>query len=119
MEERDAANGPGGQEEDEELVGPLPPAPATPPQDCDSVDIDVGLDSASTGIQPMSVSAPGDCPLLCRSAGVPPAALPSPPCLTEQHCPCVPFRYYLSCKKAPPVRDFLSSSYGPLVHVEL
>ncbi|BDA48591.1 beta-hexosaminidase [Coccomyxa sp. Obi] len=56
VEER-AANGPGGQEE--ELVGPLPPAPATPPQDCDSVDIDVGLDSASTGIQPMSVSGPG------------------------------------------------------------
>ena len=50
-----------GQEEDEDFVGPVPPAPATPPQECDSLDIDVGLDSASTGIQPMSVSGPGDC----------------------------------------------------------
>lgn len=45
-------------EEDIELVGP--PAPATLPRDGDSLDIDAGLDSASTGIQPMSVSGPGD-----------------------------------------------------------
>ena len=64
--EEQAAGGLGVREEDEDFVGPVPPAPATPPQDCDSLDIDVGLDSASTGIQPMSVSGPGDCPPLCQ-----------------------------------------------------
>ncbi|EIE27605.1 glycoside hydrolase [Coccomyxa subellipsoidea C-169] len=58
--EEGPADGPSSREEDEDkFVGPVPPPPATPPQDSDSLDIDVGLDSASTGIQPMSVSGPG------------------------------------------------------------